>query len=238
MANRTPESEWAALFNPWGGGLVHMELYEGVAVIMAGQTFLEWFAATLLLSGTHANRPAATAVPIGAEYYETDTANRFKSNGTTWIADGQSGSGGFPVNMPGCQLTASAALTIPNTGPTPVQFNTEEFDPQGMHDNSTNNSRITIAEPGTYLLTGTVNWDINATGGRVLAIMKNGTNILVDNQTAAVATYRTTQAVTTLAQLTAGDYVELTALQDTAGNLNIVVDSLYRPIFAAQLLTT
>lgn len=108
---------WAALFNFAGGGLVHMNLFEIGETSMAGPTLLEWIAGTILLSGTAAARPAATAVPIGTEYYATDTAARWKSDGSTWIAN--SGSAGAAViAAASVTLTNAQVLALPST---PIQ---------------------------------------------------------------------------------------------------------------------
>lgn len=101
-----------------------MELFAFVGEIMAGQTLLEWIATQLLQRGTHAARPAATSVPEGTEYYETDIGARFKAVAGAWVDDGTSGSGGGGVVLQSLFASdntyATLATTIPadNTIPT------------------------------------------------------------------------------------------------------------------------
>lgn len=50
----------------------------------------------VLLSGTHAGRPAASAVAAGALYAETDTGQTYQSDGSsTWTAWGAGAGGGY-----------------------------------------------------------------------------------------------------------------------------------------------
>lgn len=47
--------------------------------------------AAVSISGTFANRPAATAVPSGTLYYPTNVPEQYRSNGTNWITIGSGG---------------------------------------------------------------------------------------------------------------------------------------------------
>ena len=51
----------------------------------------------------------------------------------------------------GCRVTNSGAQTVNSA--TVLAFDTETFDQGGLHDNSTNNSRITIPSTGVYMIT-------------------------------------------------------------------------------------
>ena len=96
--------------------------------------------------------------------------------------------GGVPVwatpsaggaSFVGCFLTKSTSQAISNGSNTAVTFNQESFDTSGFHDNSTNNSRITIpsGKAGKYLLTFQTNMDGSSAGGREANFTKNGTGI-------------------------------------------------------------
>lgn len=113
---RTPRSEWGALFNFAGGGLVHMELFDANGPTMAGQTLLEWIAAQLLQRGTHTARPAAATVAEGTEYYETDTGNRFKAVASAWVNDGTSATpGGATLKLARVTLGDADVKALPTT---------------------------------------------------------------------------------------------------------------------------
>jgi hypothetical protein len=130
------------------------------------------------------------------------------------------------TNTPRCKLFHNTTQSTTNDTETAVAFNSEDFDVGTMHDNATNNSRITIPanEDGLYLITGIVSFASNATGFRTLSLFKNGggtaegSKALLNALTAAATTR---VQLTTLLTLAAGDYIELFARQTSGGNLNI-----------------
>ncbi len=60
-----------------------------------------------------------------------------------------------------------------------IAFTSEEYDTDGFHDNSTNNTRITIpaGKAGKYLLTGSINTPNNNPGNyQYFQLLKNGSD--------------------------------------------------------------
>jgi hypothetical protein len=116
----------------------------------------------------------------------------------------------------GTQSVNSGTLTALN-------FDSEDFDVGAMHDNVTNNTRVTIpaSNNGIYLVMGAATFAANATGNRQLVLRKNGTtdmrSVTLPN---TGATAQQMQVAAVLA-LVATDYIELTAGQDTGGALNV-----------------
>jgi hypothetical protein len=125
----------------------------------------------------------------------------------------------------GCQLEKiTTAQSLTNNTDTAVTFNSEVFDTDGFHDNSTNNSRITIpsGKAGKYLLTAQISFAANATGVRVVKIFKNGSILMLPSVIApAPATDFTVINNTTLVNASVGDYFEVFALQSSGGALNL-----------------
>lgn len=112
--------------------------------------------------------------------------------------------------------------SINNNTPTAVTFNQEVLDNDTMHDNSTNNERLTIKTAGLYLFKAQVSFANNATGVRRVYIYKNGvaTNIHWCGE-GANGSDRTTVQVSGIADAAVNDYFTVIADQGSGGALNI-----------------
>jgi hypothetical protein len=120
----------------------------------------------------------------------------------------------------------STTQSLTNATWTTVTFDSEEIDSGSLHSNSSNTSRITIPSgaDGTYLVTATIPFVANATGGRGVRFQKNGTTVV--GTAAWGAAFSASGAgpqvqASLLITLAAGDYVEAQAFQDSTGSLNI-----------------
>lgn len=120
-----------------------------------------------------------------------------------------------------CRVYKSANQSINNTTDTLLTWNAETFDNNTMHDNSTENSRITATTAGVYLFKAQVAFASNATGLRQCHFRKNGTDALAYVQLPAANGDRTTIQVATIVELSATDYVDVVAGQNSGGALNI-----------------
>lgn len=108
-----------------------------------------------------------------------------------------------------------------------VAFDSENDDTGGLHDNVTNNSRVTIPAAnyqGLWLMVAQLRWTGNVTGVRVLTVVKNNTTVVgQDTRMAVTATFDTFQQVTVaLANVSPGDYFEVFALQKSGAGLNLI----------------
>ncbi len=111
---------------------------------------------------------------------------------------------------------AITTATIPK-----IEFDAERFDPANMHDNSTDNTRVTAPIGGIYLITAGVRWEGNVNGGRFISIRVNGERVQ-SQWGRANGGSNTDQSVSTVFKLAPGDFVELEVSQDTGGNLNVI----------------
>lgn len=103
-----------------------------------------------------------------------------------------------------------------------------------MHDNSTNNSRITFQVAGKYLLGATIQWQANGTGLRQVELRLNGaTTIAATNSDPSDAALVTRQEVQTLRDFVASDYLEVRVRQDSGGSIVVASDGEISPIFWA-----
>ena len=127
--------------------------------------------------------------------------------------------------QPACRAyLASTSQTIPTGTWTVVNLDGESFDTQNMHDNVTNNSRITIPTggDGKYLIHAHAYFTGSTGGGnRGIRIRKNGTTYLAVTYMGSVGTEMATPSVQTIANLSAGDYVEMEVYQTSGSDLNI-----------------
>lgn len=151
-------------------------------------------------------------------------AHVLRRSGTT-LGFGQIGPAS--IGAKGCRLTASSTSQTGSTGTyTAVLFDGEDIDTDSFHSTVSNTTRITIPSGmgGKYLIGGCVDFDVSATGVRYAKIYKNGTTNLQIESRAPTATLETIIGVTTIADLAAGDYIEIMGFQDSGGNLKTNVN--------------
>lgn len=150
------------------------------------------------------------------------------TDGQTLVADSSTATGlkwATPASgstAVGCSLYSSSVTAVANATLVAVSFNSEKYDTDGFHDNTTNNTRITIptGKAGKYLINGKINYDSNATGIRQAYIRKNGSTTLSYVVYNPVTSNVTTAVVVALEDLAVGDYIELNAYQSSGGSLN------------------
>ena len=146
------------------------------------------------------------------------TADSAEATGLKWSAPSSGGS-----TYAGVSLYKSTAQTVSNTTFTAITWDSERYDTDSYHNNSTNTSRITIpsGKSGYYILTGSNVWDVNATGNRGLELRKNGTSLYYLFFQDGFASNDGTYPFTSTINLTAGDYIEVFCWQSSGGNLNL-----------------
>jgi hypothetical protein len=135
-------------------------------------------------------------------------------------------SGGVPAwgapTFVGCDLRKTSNQTVATATVTKISFDSENFDTNGFHDNSTNNTRITIPTGygGKYLFNFIMSFENNSVGFRSIIFYVNGNegeNIsrLANSGTILVA------PSSLLLNLSAGDYVEFAAYQNSGSTISI-----------------
>jgi hypothetical protein len=119
--------------------------------------------------------------------------------------------------------SAGSNQTISNNTETAITFDQEIADTNTMHDNSTNNSRITIKQAGRYHIVGNIRWESSSSSGygRTLRITKNGTEIAAHVLIPSSTISSPSQNVDIYLNLSVNDYIELKVYQDSGGNLDI-----------------
>ena len=129
------------------------------------------------------------------------------------------------ATQPSCSIK-SASFTTTNGAEYIVGFNAEHWDTHGFHDNTTNNSRITIPTGlgGRYLMTCSITWAGSASGGRRVYIRKDGSgqlpetfDFIEDGDAGALGVDVKNNSL--IVSLAAGSYYELSVSQWTGGDL-------------------
>jgi hypothetical protein len=127
----------------------------------------------------------------------------------------------------GCSVSnvTNSSVSAANNTVTVIPFDTEAYDTDGFHSTATNTSRMTIpaGKGGKYICTGKFRWDTNTTGTRFITFVINGTDQDYNNlQPYAASPYSTHTAVFSLS---AGDYIEIAAYQDSGGSRTVNLNS-------------
>jgi hypothetical protein len=119
------------------------------------------------------------------------------------IDDGSLGTGEFASSIPAVHVTHSANQTVDESDY--LNFDTERYDTANMHDNSTNNYRLTAPVDGIYAVTAQVEWEHDLDGERWLFLERNeSADFAIDF---SPGNGPTTQTLTAQVMLAAGDFV-------------------------------
>lgn len=135
----------------------------------------------------------------------------------------------FPVMA---KATHSANLTISDSVFTDLPCDTTLYEVGGeIHNPAANNARLTAPVAGWYVCGASVLYSFNATGRRLLRLMKNGTVILARDDKQAVTTSGggTGLGVSSVVRLEAGDYITAQTFQDRGGDLILTAAAEYSP---------
>lgn len=127
-------------------------------------------------------------------------------------------------NPPRANVYHNATQSLGTSGtPAALAMNSEYNDSASLHDNSTNNSRLTIpsGQDGWWLFSAYCEFAANATGQRKLYLQVNGTTVFASVVVDAAASGVTQLTVAGLVAVTAGQYVEVWASQNSGGALNV-----------------
>lgn len=124
-----------------------------------------------------------------------------------------------------CRVYNSGALTIGTGAYTALTFNSERYDPNGMHDTGSNTSRITIPTTGYYSIGGNLAFAANAVGQRSIGIKVDGATFIGVQYGTPLSGAQWFFSIATAYYLTAGQYVEMHVYQNSGGDLATVAQS-------------
>jgi hypothetical protein len=135
-------------------------------------------------------------------------------------------------NIPKCRVHHNANQSILDSQLTVLNFNSERFDNDTMHDNATNNSRITVKTAGKGVAYIALSFGSNSTGIRSVNIRLNGTTILAQDLRQAVNGAATSFAFSCPPyDFSVNDYLEVTVYHTGGVPIDIVSSAAFSPEF-------
>jgi hypothetical protein len=153
------------------------------------------------------------------------------------MAFGSSGSFTMPRAFV-CRLTNSAAQNVNSGAFTGLNWDTETYDPSGVHSTSANSSRITFGSTGIWLVGASVEWSNGSTAGlRSLRIDLNDATHL-GGSVAPGGGGADAQSVAVQLNVTAvTDWVTAVVFQTSGSTNSVGVGANYGTAFWAQKIT-
>lgn len=143
---------------------------------------------------------------------------------TDWVPLGYGAA--IQSNVPAVRVRKSAVQSIPNAGGAILTWDVEDYDTDGIHDNATNNTRLTCRTAGKYLVSLTVVFATNTVGTRTAYILKNSSAAEgpvyhgAPNPTGGEST---SMSISGILDLAVGDIVEAAAYQVSGIALNALL---------------
>ena len=128
------------------------------------------------------------------------------------------------VAFSGALVKLTANESIADDSATDVPWDSEVYDVGGWWAVSPNPTRLTVPTGvSRIVVSANVIWTVNQTGARFLGIQKNGATFIGMGQLRHLAKDNSEGNVISAAvDVSAGDYFELSVLQTSGGNLNLL----------------
>ena len=140
----------------------------------------------------------------------------------------------YASHQPSCRAYATVAQTIANATWTALDFALAEWNIGAMFDLATQPDRITVAQPGLYMLIGAVTFAANTTGTRGILIALNDDTDAATGAIDGTVSISATSAnapqltISTMYRAKTGDYFSLKCFQSSTGNLDTAITVLGR----------
>lgn len=191
-----------------------MELYRGVVRSYDPATHT----ASVLLVGSMSR--VLLSVPVSQQVV-ADVMAEGTACGVLFYAEGAEGvvvcTLGGQGERAACRVSRSSNKTFAYATMTAIDFDQEGYDPWGMHDNVTDNTRMYCRVPGKYRVLASIQWTSGSTGIRIIELRRSGGLVLGGDRRTGFAWVQ--QTAVAEYDLDAGQFVEVYAYQDAGGEL-------------------
>jgi hypothetical protein len=165
---------------------------------------------------TTTERDAIASPPNGAWIYNTTINCPQSYNGSSWTSY-------VPViaDEASCRVFHSTTQAVLNNTLTILDWNSEAYDTDNMHDTVTNNSRITFNTAGKYNIASCVKFATSISNGARIEILLNGTTIIAGQSTGATGAEAPILNIATNYSFISGDYIQVRVFQSSGVSENI-----------------
>ena len=192
------------------------------ALFAAGDTVLIINQGAGVCTVTAGTATVSTAGSLALNQYETGQLYFLSTSAAIFAEYVQAAAS---TSFVGCSVKRTANKTISTATWTKIDFDAENFDTNGFHDNATNNTRLTIpsGQGGYYLITWNAIFASNNTGYRATGITKNNAAVpgSSSNAIGGIAVGYTPVGQQFVLNLAAADYIEMQVEQTSGGNLTL-----------------
>jgi len=124
----------------------------------------------------------------------------------------------------GASVYKTAVQSCTSGSDNTITWDAEYYDTNNIHDNVTNNSRLTVPTgySGKWLINYQHCWAATATGAKWSYIYKNGTDVFGTFHTYTSVGSQVTHSASLVLNLVAGDYIDSRCGQNSGGALNLI----------------
>jgi len=127
----------------------------------------------------------------------------------------------------GCLVYLDSNQSLSTGTPANIAFDQEDYDTDTIHDNATNNTRLTVPSGVTKVrISYNVQFASNSTGYRNIVVYRSSTDAFIGNTTVSVEAVTgdvtIINAQTPVLTVSSGVYFEIAGLQDSGGALNVI----------------
>jgi len=211
----------------------------------AGNSWSTWATLGAAASGsiTASGYTQSTARMLGRSTAATGAIEEITVGaGLSLSAGSLTATGSVTPAFVGAKAYHSAAQTLVAATFAAMLMDSEEFDSGTIHDNTTNTSRMVAPSTGKYLLSAYIYFVNIIDQKAVLAqFYKNNATVIRSQpvlHTSTAGSASIGMILTTIASLTAADYVEVRAWRETAGNIGDATNAEQNNNFSFVLLGT